>query len=282
MTNNLLIHPLTQQQLDLFLAHPGHALLLSGPSGSGKQSLAHSLAAQLMDVTTEKVLEHPYIRQITTGKEKSISVEKVRELEQFLSRKVPGEGRRVVLIDDAHLLGTEAQNALLKTLEEPPQNTTLILTVAHEQAMLPTILSRVQTLAITRPAGTEVQAYFGQTHDAPMVARAYAMSGGLPGLMHAILNDSEDHPLVQAATDARSLVQATTFERLAMIDKLIKDKQYCLQVLAVLQQMARISLRGGKGTAVWQRILTGCHQATGELLKNGQPKLVLTNLMLSL
>jgi DNA polymerase-3 subunit delta' len=279
----LIIHPLTQQQLDDFTSAPSHALLLAGPTGIGKQSLAYRLAAQLMDITEEKVTAHQYVRIIAAGKEKSIPIDKVRELERFLSRKVPGDGRRVVLIDDAHLLGIEAQNALLKTLEEPPLNTVLILTAAHEQGLLPTILSRVQKLPILRPGAESVKAAFQASgYSEVAIGRAYAMSGGLPGLMTAILEGQDEHPLVQAAGIARQIAQGSTFERLAMVDSLSKDREHCVQVLTVLQQMARVSMRSGSVADSWQRVLKGCHAAIGELLASGQPKLVLTNLMLSI
>lgn len=279
----LVIHPLTEQHLRAFAAAPGHALLVVGPAGIGKQSLAERLTAELMEIDEATVASQPYVKIIGAGKDRSISIEKVRELEQFLSRKVPGNGKRVILIEDAHLLGTEAQNALLKTLEEPPADTTLLLTVAHEQALLPTIRSRAPALTVLRPEIKELQKHFrGLGFDETAIARAHAMSGGMPGLMSAILENKDDHPLVQAAGIARQIAGGSTFDRLAMVDKLSKDREQCLQALAVLQQMARVSLRSARNEAVWQRILTACHEAIGELLANGQPKLVLTNLMLSL
>jgi DNA polymerase-3 subunit delta' len=279
----LVVHPLTQQQLEAFTSAPAHALLLSGPTGIGKQSLAYLLTSQLMDIPEERVVAHQYVRIIGAGKEKSISIDKVRELERFLSRKVPGDGRRVVIVEDAHLLGVEAQNALLKTLEEPPLNTVILLTVAHEQALLPTILSRAQTLAVLRPGSTGVKSHFkSRGYDETGVARAFAMSGGLPGLMTAILEGQDEHPLVSAAGVAREIAQSSTFERLAMVDALSKDRERCIEVLTVLQQMARVSMRAGNVSDNWQRVLKSCHKAIGELLASGQPKLVLTNFMLAL
>src|SRR5687767_14482444 len=96
----LVVHLLTQQRLTNFSTDPGHALLLVGPAGIGKLSLAHRLIAQIMNLELDRISEHQYVRIINAGKEKSISIEKVRQLEQFLSRKVPGDGRRSILIED--------------------------------------------------------------------------------------------------------------------------------------------------------------------------------------
>jgi DNA polymerase III subunit delta' len=276
-------HPLTTQALDNYLVRPSHALLLIGPTGMGKFTVATGLAANLLDVEPTKLVNHPYFKHIQKDKERSISIEQVRDLEQFLSRKVPGNGRRVIVVEDAHLLGIPAQNALLKTLEEPPANTMLILTAAHERALLPTIRSRVQAITIRRPAQTSVVEHFTtQGFTERDIQRAYAMSGGLPGLMQAILRDDAEHPLVQAAVIARQLAGATTFDRLCMVDALAKDREKALEVLGVLQQMARLAMRSSGNSAVWGRVLRGCHQAIGQLELSGQPKLVLTNLMLNL
>lgn len=277
------LHPLTAQALDSYAAKPSHALLIIGPTGMGKFTVASNLAANLLGVDAVKIVNHPYYKHIQKDKERSISIEQVRDLEQFLSRKVPGGGRRVIVIEDAHLLGIPAQNALLKTLEEPPANTMLILTAAHERALLPTIRSRAQAITIRRPAQASVTEHFATNGFAAAdIQRAYAMSGGLPGLMYAILQDDVEHPLVQAAATARQLAGATMFERLAMVDALSKDREKALEVLGVLQQMARVAMRTTGNTAVWGRIMKGCHQAIGQLELSGQPKLVLTNLMLSL
>ena len=261
----LVIHPLTEQRLTSFIRTPSHALLLVGPTGIGKQSLAYQVGSQFMEIPEARVGTHQYVRIIRAGKEKSISIDKVRELDQFLSRKVPGAGKRLVLIEDAHLLGVEAQNSLLKTLEEPPANTTLLLTVAHEQALLPTIRSRAPALTVLRPRSDDVIEHFTALNFSDKaIARAFAMSGGLPGLMTAILQGDEQHPLVLAATIARQIAQGSTFERLAMVDGLSKSREQCIEVLSVLQQMARVSMRSGNMADSWQRILTACHQASGE------------------
>jgi DNA polymerase III delta prime subunit len=282
---DLLLHPQTRHAITAFQAHPSHALLLSGPSGTGKQSLAVGLSEQLLALEPGKLGTNAYARVVTAAEGKSIGIEAVRELEHFLSLKVPGNRsatNRVIIIVDAHLLTIEAQNGLLKTIEEPPEGTTIVLTVAHEQALLPTIRSRSQNIAVKRPEIDELRQYFAeQGFAATAVARALAMSGGLPGLTTALLNESE-HPLVPAALKARELLSQSTYERLAKIDELAQQRALCLDTLFIMQQMALISLQTASGpvTQRWQGILIASRETQAALAGGAQPKLALSNFLL--
>lgn len=75
----------------------------------------------------------------------SIGIDQIHDLVHQLSLKEVANGR-VVIVRDAHLLTREAQNAFLKTLEEPPIDTLMILTVADRSLLLPTVISRCQTI----------------------------------------------------------------------------------------------------------------------------------------
>jgi len=172
---------------------------------------------------------------------------------------------------------------LLKTLEEPPEGTYLLLTSSAEHALLPTIQSRVTKLTLQRPASDEALQYFIEKgFSNQQIQQALLMSGGWPGIIHALLHQDQNHPMFTAVAEARRLIQATQFERLAMVDTLAKDKDLSLRMLTVLQQMSHVALLQGRTPATWRRVLTAAYAATEELLRNGQPKLVLTNLMLSL
>jgi hypothetical protein len=77
------------------------------------------------------------------GKTKnSIGIEEVRTIQQKLSFRPIHSKKKALIITDAHLLTTEAQNALLKVLEEPPSDTLILLTLSQKEALLPTICSR--------------------------------------------------------------------------------------------------------------------------------------------
>ncbi len=78
----------------------------------------------------------------------SLKVDQIRALRAFVEAKPALSPRKVAVIDSAHLMTRESANALLKTLEEPPLNTHLILTALSEGSLLPTILSRVHPVAL--------------------------------------------------------------------------------------------------------------------------------------
>ena len=283
----LMLHPQTTEAIDAFLAHPTHALLLIGPKGIGKRALADKIAADILGVGLEKIGSQPYVTSIEPQKAASISIDAVRELEHVMSLRIPGGAGRIAIIEDAHLLTIEAQNALLKTLEEPPERATIILTAATEQALLPTIRSRVHSLQVQRPATIELMRY----HENQGVAKtklqsAMLMSGGLPGLLQALLDEDMTHPLITAAATARELIQKTTFERLGFVDTLAKQREACLDVLEMLQQMSHVALASSPKSSDafrhWQRTMQAAYNATEALLGSAQPKLVLTNLMLDM
>lgn len=283
--SDLILHPATRRQLDAFIAAPAHAMLLIGPPGSGKRALAASLSAAILELPAGKFADYPYKAIIAAEGSQSIGIDEVRQLEHFLSLKVPGRSghNRAVIVDNAQQLSIEAQNALLKTLEEPPHGAFIILTLSSEQAILPTIRSRATSVTITRPERTALETYF-EDHDfgAEAIRQAYAISGGLPGLMHALLEET-DHPLKLATERARQLLSQSAFERLLMVDELAKQRQLAIDTAFILQQMAHVSLQTATGetAAKWRAVLKAGYDAAEALFANAQPKLVLTDMVLA-
>ncbi len=280
----LVLNPATKRQVEVFTGSPSHALLLVGPAGSGKSSLAAELSQSILGI--EKLQDYPYAMVIAPEEGKALGIEPVRRLEHFLSLKVPGPARlkRVVTFEDAHTLTTEAQNALLKTLEEPPADTFIVLNVAYEQALLPTVRSRAVAIQVKQPEKSAVAEHFrSQGFTDEQIAQAYAISGGLPGLMTAMLGES-DHPLLLATAKARELLSSTTYERLLQVDELSKQKQLAYDTVLILQQMAHTSLQSAEARAAkrWQNILETSYGTLDQLNASAQPKLVLTNLCLQL
>ena len=284
--NDLVIHQSSADIIDSFIKQPSHALLIVGPSGIGKQSLADSIAEAVLAITPATIDSYAYVKKIRPTEKNTISIDEIRQLERFLSLRVPlkKDFNRAVIIQDAHSLSLEAQNALLKMLEEPPSGTIIILTTKHSQALLPTIRSRVQSINLTRPNKKQINSFFeGKDYSRDSIDRTYAVSGGLPGLMSSMLSDT-DHPLTSATSYARELLGSTIYERLLKVDELTKQRQLALDTTSILQQMSHISLQTALGNRAlkWQSILKASYGAHEGLSNNGNSKLILTKLMLSL
>lgn len=278
------IHEHTALQIDRLIDSPSHAVLLIGPKGVGKRFMADYLISRILDI--ESVEDYPYGKVIQSQDGKAIGIEEIRELEHFLSLKVPGNSKinRFILFENAHLLTGEAQNSVLKTLEEPPLGSLIVLTAEHEQALLPTIRSRTQTVNISPPTADTVGSHFMELGYAESdVKKAAVMSGGLPGLMATLLSE-EEHELTIATGYARQILSKSIYERLLMVDELSKQKQLSLNTCLILQQMAHISLQKATGTQSqkWKNVMEAAYLASEQINKNAQPKLVLDKLMLSI
>jgi DNA polymerase-3 subunit delta' len=194
-----------------------HALLLHGPKGVGKRHFALTLSKWLLcEAPTPEggcghckacgwfdQTAHPdyrliepaaeSIREEEAGKKggKSISINEIRELGEFLGLVSHQGGWRVVVIHPAETLNAAAANALLKTLEEPPANV-LILLVSHQPGRLPaTVLSRCRKLSVGLPSREQALAWLreqgmrehvnvlDEVGGAPLLALEYAATDRL-------------------------------------------------------------------------------------------------------
>lgn len=283
---SIALHEATQQRLLQFAQAPSHAVLITGAAGIGKLTVARYAASQVLDISEDRLDKYAYVSFVLPDDGKAISVAAVRQLEHLLSLKVPGTApiRRVIIIDQAHTLTHEAQNALLKMLEEPPADTVFILTSPSVQQLLPTVRSRLQTIDVVKPQRGVLLEYAVRAGIASeRLDAVYAISGGLPGLALALASDA-DHPLIASATKARELLGQTKYQRLLQVDRLAKDKQLTSDCLGLIGQMAHISLQTASGPAAqrWQHIMRASYRAAEALTLSAQPKLVLTNLCLNL
>lgn len=142
-----------------------HAWLFCGPSASDLQAIALAFAATLQcterapDVADACMMcrscrravdgNHPDILVWSHEKAKTFSVDEVRSLVSDVSIRPFESTRKIYIVPDAHLMRPEAQNALLKTLEEPPEYVVIILLSNSADAMLETIRSRCQMVELT-------------------------------------------------------------------------------------------------------------------------------------
>ena len=121
----------------------GHAYLFVGPRGCGKTSVARILAHQINGFKYE--LEDDYLDIIEIDAASNTGVDNIRELRER-AVVAPVEGKyKVYIIDEVHMLSKSAFNALLKTLEEPPEHVVFIMATTNFEKVPATIVSRCQT-----------------------------------------------------------------------------------------------------------------------------------------
>lgn len=165
-------------------ARPAHAYLFTGLEGVGKKLVAVRFACMLNcpDPSEDRELLCPVCRKIAAEKHPDVAIERpekgiiridrIRNL-QSAFKYAPVEGKwRVMIIDDAHLMNRAAQNALLKTLEEPPPSRMLILVTSKPNLLLSTVRSRCRRIrfgALSREAMEHILDAKGVSRDRAQV-----------------------------------------------------------------------------------------------------------------
>lgn len=172
-----------------------HALLITGAPAAGTHRLALQLAADLngAHADTLEALQHPNCRVLRPGsKIRTISIDAVRSVEPFLALRADAGATKLVIIDEADRLMTEAANAFLKTLEEPPPQTLIILITEIPNALLPTILSRCIRLDLR------------DTHPGVRLSRVQELF--LPAVKHALNRIGNDVAALGLRADFQTLL----------------------------------------------------------------------------
>lgn len=185
-----------------------HSLLFSGADGIGKRSLAMAFAAwvQCAERNQDSCGACSSCRQIAaatcsdlrvvtipSGK-KEIGVEQARDLKRWVSLRSAQSGTKIAILLDAEMLTVAAQNALLKTLEEPPADCMILVVTNNADAMLPTVRSRCQRVPL-RPLPTAlVCELLMERHHIPaaLAGELAVLAEGSPGralALHEILGD---------------------------------------------------------------------------------------------
>ncbi len=168
-----------------------HALLIQGATGTGRAHLAQWLAASALGLEAlprddEGVLQHPDLKWCGPVEDRqTIGVDQVRGLIGFMSLTAHQGGRKVAVIAPAEAMTTAAANSLLKTLEEPPAGSLLILIAAQSGHLPATVRSRCQVCRIPRPDRDQALRWLEGAATEPADWQvAMELAGGAP--LHAL------------------------------------------------------------------------------------------------
>ena len=190
-----------------------HALLIKGDQGVGKARLALSLAASFLaesidldeeDINEGKVPDCKLIKP-HEGKE-IISIDQIRALKSFmLLTSLKGKGK-VGIISPAHAMYGPAANSLLKILEEPPQDTLIILISEPNDNLPKTIISRTQIIEVNRPTREEALNWLSTINQEGSWEQIIDIFGSRPTLLNDLGFEYLDNQIQQVAKDLENLL----------------------------------------------------------------------------
>jgi DNA polymerase-3 subunit delta' len=217
-----------------------HAYLLYGPERIGKRMIAISVAAKILcsaplamrpcglcrSCTLVDKGEHPDLVVIAPESEKTIPIASVKDIKQTMVHKPYYQQRVVVIIDQADMLGHEAQNALLKTLEEPAQFAHLILVSSNADGLLETIKSRCFQVECTPPTRSEMKASLDVTDNSSYLVDLF------PGQIGRVLEIQKENSSLKVEQDFAEeckLLRMTRAERIVYARSLVKSEHWGLR-----------------------------------------------------
>lgn len=218
-----------------------HAHIIVGENGIGKSNLANKFARDILG----KFEERDYIDIINYRcKKSSFGVDDVRGIVDEINKR-PFEGdKKVIIIYDGNKLTVQAQNALLKTIEEPPKGVFIILLCESLELILDTIKSRCQIYKLSPLTKEEIRLYIDNINNDSFsqdeVNAAIAYSEGIPGKAEAFLRDSSLKDLRNTLVDLLFLLTKGNIRELLEFEtKIVAFKDKKEEVLNILASFIR-------------------------------------------
>jgi len=233
-----LVHPAALPQIDAILVAKSGSYVLHGPQSVGKATIARDIARRLNCLGDDNgpcancrqlaAGNYPDFILVQPEDKPSIIIDQVRRVIQALSLSLyRANGVRTVLIDGAEAMTIEAQNALLKLIEEPPPQTLFLLVTQTLEALLPTVRSRCLQIYLSplHQDQIAVRLVHGHGLDKATASELASLSEGSPGRAISLATDPD-----QATARAELAALAATapaqplFDRLLLAGRLISVK----------------------------------------------------------
>lgn len=272
----LYINPDSKKLISVLSNNLPQSILLTGNSGVGLSTIADSIADEnntkpfcILPEKDEKI-------DIEKG---IISIETMRQL--YENTRSKSQKKQIYIIDYADRMTHQAQNAFLKLLEEPNENTYFILVCHDTSRLLPTIISRVKQISIKNITAKQSEELLSdlQIVDKLKHDQLLFMASGLPAEMLRLINDEAyfaKRSLV--IRDARELIRGNQYDKLKVIQKYKDNREVVQQLLLDMIKILKSSISSKPQTEALIK-LDSIIKALDQLNANCNIRLVLANLV---
>lgn len=290
---NIIGHQEIVGYLDQSIKHSklAQTYLFHGIRGLGKTTLALRFAQKLAG--TDEQLKHNLFELDLGSESREIKIDQVREWQRFLSLKAIGDGYKMGIIHQAENLNNESANALLKTIEEPPANTIIILLTSSRQNLLSTIVSRSQTIHFLPVPSSiiakAIESHFKKINERQLIVE---LAMGRPGLALKLSLDNDFRQAYLALHERiANLYKLPLVERWNFLEQFLSGETYENYDLAraIIDHLEVICHQEiSRGETNFQNLNRFCkifdliNQAKFSLEYNTQPKVIMENLMINL
>ena len=252
-----------------------HSYLFIGTEGIGKKLIAEEFAKMLLAV---KDTENSPDFSIIEPDGNSIKIEQIREFQKKVSEKPIISNKKVYIINDSDKMTVEAQNCLLKTLEEPPEFVTIILIGSNENSFLSTIKSRCMILHFEKISDEQIQKYLQDNHQTEINSKI--MLKACQGSIGKALEIKDKQELYQNTEQVvNSLERKDKIDILNMSDFIYKSKD---DKLEILNYMNVLFINLAKINSKYADCIAIVEETKRRLQSNANYDMCIDNLLLSL
>jgi len=230
MFNELPVHDKTAKAIENYLSSPAQVAAIIGAESSGQFPIANHIAKHILKTDNDN---NPNIIRLDKPADKSeIPIDEVRKIISLTRLKSTA---RVIIINDAQTMSIEAQNALLKLLEEPNNNNYFLLVLSSEHQVLPTVLSRSTKLVVHPVSFDSAKNFYKNNFSENQIKSAWLLSDGAAEELDNTLKKT-DQQKNDALSEAKEYLRSDRYSRLITIDAISKDR---LRTLSFLEALSR-------------------------------------------
>ncbi len=265
-----------------------HSYLFVGTQGIGKKMLARELAKKILCREQEEAkncksclafesLNHPdFMCMEPEGN--SIKIEQIRMLQKKIQEKPIFANKKVYIIDDADKMTIEAQNCLLKTLEEPPEFATLLLIGSQESAFLTTIKSRCMILHFQPIEDEKIEQYMEANYGITNITEnSLAMFQGSIGKAIALKDKQEEYGKIEMMIE--NLDKKDLIEIVQLAEPLYKAKE---EIIEILEYINILLLNRAKENYLYTNCIKVVENTKKRLRQNGNYDMCIDNLLFNM